>query len=297
MNRKVKPLVLVSFLLPGLAMFLYFVLVPMLRSFYISLTDWNGFTSDKTFIGLKNFQDLFSDATMRIALGNTLFYMVFGGVVVFALAIWFAYLLTKRGFRGQKAFSNFFYFPNMISPAALAVMWVFFFNTNFGLLNAILEKVGLGELIIPWLGSRGSAMVCITLVSCISNVGFYLILILSGINRIPPTYLEAASIDGAGSIRSFLSITMPLLRDVLVISVSLWIINSIKYFELLWAMFKGLTQYTQTLATYMYTVSFGVQVPIFKLGYGSAIAVIMFLIVVVGVGLFRRIFDREDLQY
>ena len=140
-------------------------------------------------------------------------------------------------------------------------------------------------------------MVCITLVSCISNVGFYLILILSGINRIPPTYLEAASIDGAGSIRSFLSITMPLLRDVLVISVSLWIINSIKYFELLWAMFKGLTQYTQTLATYMYTVSFGVQVPIFKLGYGSAIAVIMFLIVVVGVGLFRRIFDREDLQY
>jgi ABC-type sugar transport system permease subunit len=84
---------------------------------------------------------------------------------------------------------------------------------------------------------------------------------------------------------------------VLVISVSLWIINAIKYFELIWAMFKGMTQYTQTLATYMYTVSFGVQVPIFKLGYGSAISVIMFLIVVVGISVFRKLFDREDLQY
>jgi ABC-type sugar transport system permease subunit len=269
----------------------------MIRSFYISLTDWNGFTSTKTFIGLKNFIDLFSDATMRIALGNTLFYLLFGGVVVFALAIWFAYLMTKKGFRGQKAFSNFFYFPNMVSPAALAVLWVFFFNTNFGLLNVILEKLGLGSLIVPWFGSRKSAMACITLASCIAHVGFYLILILSGINRIPPTFLEAASIDGAGRLRCFFKITLPLLRDVLVISVSLWIINAIKYFELIWAMFKGMTQYTQTLATYMYTVSFGVQVPIFKLGYGSAISVIMFLIVVVGISVFRKLFDREDLQY
>lgn len=297
MNRKVKPLVVLSFLLPGVVMFLYFVLIPMFRSFYISLTDWNGFTSTKTFIGFENFRKMLNDATMRIALGNTMFYLVFGGIVVFALALWFAYLLTKKGFHGQKAFSNFYYFPNMISPAALAVMWIFFFNTSFGLLNAVLGKLGLDSLIIPWLGSRFSAMACVTLVSSISNVGFYLILLLSGINRIPPTYLEAASIDGAGSIRVFFKITLPLLRDVLVISVSLWIINAIKYFELMWAMFKGFTQYTQTLATYMYTVSFGVQVPIFKLGYGSAISVVMFLIVALGVGLFRKIFDREDLQY
>lgn len=297
MSRKVKPRIVVAFLVPGFTMFLYFVMIPMLRSFYISLTDWNGFSAKKTFIGIENFKNLFSDITMQIAFRNTMFYLVYGGIIVFALCLWFAYLLTKKGFRPQKVFSNFFYFPNMISAAALAVLWVFFFNTNFGLLNAIMEKIGLASFIKPWFGDRRTAMTCITLVSTISQVGFYLILVLSGVNRIPLTFLEAASIDGASPIRSYFLITLPLLKEVLVISVSLWIINAVKYFELIWAMFKGSTQYTQTLATYMYTVSFGVQVPIFKLGYGSAVAIVMFLLVAISVGIVRLVFDRDSLQY
>lgn len=297
MSRKVKPRIVVAFLAPGFIMFLYFVMIPMLRSFYISFTDWNGFSANKIFIGIGNFKDLLRDVTMKIAFRNTMFYLVYGGIVVFGLCLWFAYLLTKKGFRGQKAFSNFFYFPNMISAAALAVLWVFFFNPNFGLLNAILEKIGLASFIKPWFGDQKTALTCITLVSTISQVGFYLILVLSGINRIPSTFLEAASVDGASPIRSFFMITLPLLQDVLVISVSLWIINAVKYFELIWAMFKGSTQYTQTLATYMYTVSFGVQVPIFKLGYGSAVAIVMFLLVAILVGIFRLVFDRDGLQY
>ncbi len=297
MNRKVNPLVVISFLAPGLILFTYFGIIPLFQSFYNSLTDWNGFTADKVFIGFDNYKNLFKDASFKLACGNTLFYSVLGGIVVFTLAIWFSYLMTKKRFKGQNLFSNFFYFPNMISPAALAVLWVFFYNPNFGILNVVLEKLGLGRFIIPWLGSRVSAMTCITLASCISNVGFYLILILSGINRIPPDYLEAAALDGAGNIKVFFKVTLPLLHDVLIIAVSLWIINSVKYFELIWAMFKGLTQYTQTMATYMYSISFGVQVPVFKLGYGSAIAVMMFLIVFAGVGLFRKIFSGNDLQY
>lgn len=297
MNRKVKPHIVGLFLAPGLIMWIYFVLVPMLRSFYISLTDWNGFSAEKVFIGLKNYAELLKDPSMKIAVVNTLYFTVLGGVIVFALAIWFAYLMSKKGFKAKNAFSNFFYFPNMISPSALAVLWVFFFNTSFGLMDIILQKVGLGAWCIPWLGSRWSALTCIAVVSSFSNVGYYGMLILSGINRIPPTYLEAAAIDGAGSLKSFIKITLPLLRPVLVISVSMWIINSIKYFELVWAMFHGQSQVAHTMATYMYTLSFGQQVPIFRLGYGSAIAVIMFLIVIVSVGLFRAIFDREDLQY
>lgn len=297
MNRKVKPAVVISFLAPGLILFTYFGIIPLFRSFYFSLTDWNGFNADKIFIGLQNYKDLFKDASFGLAIGNTLFYMIVGGLIVFSLAIWFAYLITKKRFKGQNFFSNFFYFPNMISPAALAVLWVFFYNPNFGILNVILQKIGLDGLIIPWLGTRFSAMTCITVASCISNTGYYLILIISGINRIPPDYLEAAALDGCGSVKAFFKITFPLLHDVLVIAVSLWIINATKYFELIWAMFKGLTQYTHTMATYMYSVAFGVQVPVFKLGYASAIAVIMFAVVFIGVGLFRRIFSGNDLQY
>ena len=104
-------------------------------------------------------------------------------------------------------------------------------------MNMVLEAIGLGEWCIPWLGSRMSGMVCIIAVSCISFVGFYLILLLSGCDKIPNTYQEAASIDGATDLVCFFKITLPLLRDVLVISISLWIINAIKYFELIWAMF------------------------------------------------------------
>ena len=95
--------------------------LPMLRSFYISLTDWNGFSAEKVFIGLSNYKELANDPSMKIAIVNTLYFMVLGGIIVFALSIWFAYLMSKKGFKAKNAYSNFFYFPNMISPSALAV--------------------------------------------------------------------------------------------------------------------------------------------------------------------------------
>lgn len=225
MNRKVKPWIVATFLLPGLLMYGYFFFIPAIQSFYYSLTEWNGFKAEKVFIGLDNFISLLHDKTFLQALGNTMLFLLLGGVLIFSIALLFTYLITRPGFRGRKAFSNFFYFPNMISQAALAVLWVFFFNPEFGLLNMVLEAIGLGEWCIPWLGSRMSGMVCIIAVSCISFVGFYLILLLSGCDKIPNTYQEAASIDGATDLVCFFKITLPLLRDVLVISISLWIIK------------------------------------------------------------------------
>lgn len=297
MNRKVKPWIVAVFLFPGLLMYGYFFLIPAIESFYYSLTEWNGFTAEKTFIGFDNFINLAHDKTFLQAIGNTMLFMILGGILVFAIALLFTYLITRPGFKGRKLFSNFFYFPNMVSQAALAVLWVFFFNPEFGLLNMVLNAIGLGKLCIPWLGSRLSGMICIIAVSCIAYVGFYLILLLSGCDKIPSTYREAAALDGASDLVCFFKVTLPLLRDVLVISISLWMINSIKYFELIWAMFKGKNAMLNTIGTYMFTMAFGVDVPVFKLGYGSATAVIMFLMVAVFVGGFRKLFDREDLQY
>lgn len=297
MNRKVKPIHIAMFLLPGLILYGYFFLIPAIKAFYYSLTEWNGFSAKKTFIGLGNFKALLSDKTFGIALGNTFVFVLAGGVLVFGLAFLFTYLITRKGFRGKKLFSNYFYFPNMVSQAALAVLWIFVFSSNFGLLDAILTKIGLGELIIPWLGSRFSAMACIIFASSVSFVGFYLILLISAVDRIPESFREAAAIDGATNLQIYFRITIPLMRDVIVISVSLWIINAIKYFELIWAMFRGMNSATQTLGTYMFSIAFGVEVPMFKLGYGSAIAVVMFLLVAILAGGFRKIFDRNNLQY
>lgn len=297
MNRKVKPTIVAAFLLPGVLLYTYFFFIPAVKALYYSLTEWNGFSAEKVFIGLGNFKTMFTDSTFLTAIGNTLVFTLVGGILVFSLVFLFTYLLTRKRFKGRKLFSNYFYFPNMVSQAALAVLWVFVFSSNFGLLDAVLTKIGLGEWIIPWLGSRWSAMICIIIASSVSFVGFYLILMLSAYDRVPADCIEAASIDGATDLRTYFKITIPLMRDVIVISVSLWIINSIKYFELIWAMFRGMNSYTQTLGTYMFAMAFGVEVPVFKLGYGSAIAVVMFLLVVILAGGFRKIFDRNDLQY
>lgn len=297
MSRKVKPIVVIGFLFPGMLLYIYFFFVPMVKSFYISLTDWNGFSNDKTFIGLKNFVDLSKDKNFIAAFQNTLYFLVLGGIIVFFLTFFFTYLMTRKGFHGRKFYSNFFYFPNMVSQAALAVMWIFVFNPNFGLLNNILNALGLSKLIKVWLGSRMTGMTSIIFATSVSFVGFYLILFLSGYDRIPDTYLEAARIDGATDIQIYFKVVIPLLRDVIVISVTLWIINIIKYFELIWAMFKGYNVTFNTLGTYMYSVAFGVANPIFKLGYGSAVAVFMFVFVAVLAGSLRKIFDSETMQY
>lgn len=297
MNRRVKPRIICMFLLPGLAMYLYFFLIPAIKAFFFSLTEWNGFSSDKKFIGLANYKEMLSDKQLGQALGNTLFYLIVGGIITFTLVFLFTYVLTRKGFKGRKIISNYFYFPNMISQSALAVLWVFVFSSNFGLLDAVLKKIGLENLITPWLGTRWRAMTCITLASCICSVGFYLILMLSAYDRINADCLEAASLDGATDIQIYFKVSIPLMRNVTVIAVSLWIINSIKFFDLIWAMFRGLTTYTQTLGTYMYTMAFGAQVPIYRLGYASAVAVLMLVLVVILSGTFRKVFDRNDLQY
>ncbi len=297
MNRKVKPITVAAFLLPGVILYGYFFLIPAIKAFYYSLTEWNGFSAEKVFIGLGNFKTMLNDHIFRVAIGNTLVFVLVGGIVVFGLAFLFTYLITCKGFKGKKLFSNYFYFPNMVSQAALAVLWVFVFSSNFGLLDAVLAKIGLEEWIIPWLGSRWSAMICIIFASSVAFVGFYLILLISASDRVSESYREAAAIDGATDLKIYFRITIPLMRDVIVISVSLWIINAIKYFELIWAMFRGMNSTTQTLGTYMFSMAFGVEVPVFELGYGSAIAVVMFLLVVILAGGFRKIFDRNDLQY
>lgn len=232
MNRKVKPWIVATFLLPGLLMYGYFFFIPAIQSFYYSLTEWNGFKAEKVFIGLDNFISLLHDKTFLQALGNTMLFLLLGGVLIFSIALLFTYLITRPGFRGRKAFSNFFYFPNMISQAALAVLWVFFFNPEFGLLNMVLEAIGLGEWCIPWLGSRMSGMVCIIAVSCISFVGFYLILLLSGCDKIPNTYQEAASIDGATDLVCFFKITLGILGWVLMSSFK----TNLEIYQTPWAM-------------------------------------------------------------
>ncbi len=298
-KSKSKIIVILLFLLPAGVMYGYFFITPTINALFISLTEWNGFSEQKNFIGLENFRELISDKIFHIALVNTLMYVIIGGILIFSIALILTYVLSKDGIRGKKIFSNLFYFPNMIAVSALAVLWAFVYNPNFGLLNNILRTLGLENFTQAWLGSRGLGIPSLTVAFTWSYVGFFLILFLAGVDKIPNTYSEAAKVEGASDITIFFKITLPLLRDVFIIAISLWIITGMKLFELIWAVTKGGPGFaTQTIATYMYQTIFGTtMIPIYKLGYGTSISVVLLLIIVSFVFVFRKFAEKEPIEF
>ena len=187
----------------------------------------------------------------------------------------------------------------MVSVAALAVLWAFVYNPNFGLLNNILRALGLENFTQVWLGSRGLGIPSLTVAFTWSYVGFFLILFLAGVDKIPNTYSEAAKVEGASDITIFFKITLPLLRDVFIIAISLWIITGMKLFELIWAVTKGGPGFaTHTIATYIYQNIFGsTMIPAYKLGYGTSISVVLLLIIVSFVVVFRKFVDKEPIEF
>ncbi len=297
-TRKSKIPFILLFLLPAVILYGYFFITPAIRALFISFTEWNGFAQQKNFVGLENFRELMSDKIFRIAFGNTFIYTIIGGILIFSIVLILTYILSRDGIRGKKIFSNLFFFPNMISVAALAVLWAFVYSPNFGILNNMLKTLGLESLTRVWLGSRGLALPSLTVAFTWSYVGFFLILFLAGVDKIPTTYNEAAKVEGASDITIFFKITLPLLRDVFIIAISLWIITGMKLFELIWAITKGGPAHsTHTIATYMYQTVFGYMVPVFRLGYGTSMAVILLLLIVFFVIVFRKFSEKEPIEF
>lgn len=298
--KKQKYKIIIPFLIPAFFLYFLFYLFPTIDALRISFTDWSGFTARPNYIGIKNFQQILKDSSFHIALENTLLLMIVGGILVFFFALLYAYLLNNCiSEKSRKFFLNLFYFPLMISPAALGVIWGFVFDGNFGVVNDLLRKIGLSQYAIAWLGARPSAMCVLIFISLWTNMGFYLILINAGIAKIPPSFTEAAKIDGAGRLYIFFKITLPMIWDVLVIAISLWIINSLKTFEIVWSLTRGgPANQTHVVGTYIYLNAFGfMEMRSFQLGYATACAVVLLLVLMLLVLLFRRLARRDTYEF
>jgi len=298
--RKIKTKYILTFLAPAAILYLYFTIIPAVNALFVSFTDWSGFSAQKTYIGLQNFKSLLQDELFYKALGNSLIIMVGGGIAIFTIGLFFVFVLTRKGFRGKSFFSNLFFFPNLISMSALAVLWMFVFEPNFGLLKNLFTLFGWEKLAsIAWMGSRPTAMFAIVALAVWSSLGYYLLLMLSGVEKIPPTYAEAAAVDGANELQIFFKITLPLMRDIIVIAMTLWIINSLKYFELVWSLtYGGPSNETQVMSTFLYVTGFGFRNQVGQsLGKATAIGVLLFLVIMVIVTTFRKLFEKESLEY
>ncbi len=270
--------VIVPFLAPPLALYALFVLWPYGQALYYAFTRWRGFSRNRPFVGLDNFDRLVGDRLFWNALGHNGLMLLVLPTVTIGLALVFAGLIAQggTGVRFGGFYRVVFFFPQVMSAVVLGVLWGFVFHPNIGLLNGVLRLVGLGGWQRAWLGDPAWVLWAIAAVAIWSSVGFFLVLFIAGMPAIPSDLYDAATLDGASRWTSFWSITLPLLRDHLQVAVVFMAISALDLFALVQVMAEkgGPSRAADVLARYMYDLAFGQS----QFGYATAIGVVLLLL-------------------
>ncbi|BFT74150.1 carbohydrate ABC transporter permease [Paenibacillus sp. P36] len=264
-----------TFLLPNILGFLIFICLPVCASFLMSFTEWNGF-GEIEFAGLSNYTRLWSDETFRISLLNSLLMTAVSVPVTLILAILAAVALNK-GLRGVKIFRTAIFLPHITATIAVAVVWQLLYNPTMGPINGFLRSLGIDNP-PTWLASTHWALLSVIVVSIWHSIGYYMVLYLAGLQGIPKDLYEAAEIDGAGKVSQFRNITLPMLSPVIFFTIIMGIINSFKVFDLVFVLTKGGPGRSTHMLVYdIYYTAF----QRFEYGYASAMAYVLFAIILV----------------
>jgi raffinose/stachyose/melibiose transport system permease protein len=277
------------FVLPALVLYVVFVLYPIAKAAQYSLYAWNGIEELTDFVGLDNYRRAFEDEAFRGAITHNTIIVVLSLVVQFPLALGVA-LLLNQPLRGRAIFRLIFFAPYVIAEAIAAVLWLLILQPD-GLVDETMRAVGLGGLVQLWLADTEIVLFTMFVVITWKYIGFGIILFLAGLQGVPRELDEAAAIDGATAFQRLRYVTLPLLGPTIRIWAFLAIIGSIQLFDLIWIMTDGgPADASNTMATYM--IDYGFRR--YEFGYGSAIAVILFLIAFVVSLAYQRFVLRRD---
>jgi ABC-type sugar transport system permease subunit len=280
------------FLAPAVALMLVFVYIPIVESFRYSLYDWNSFTPEWTWVGLANYERLLQDQLFWKSILNNIWYAVISVAVQVFLALVLAAILESGAISKRLAtvFRTAIFLPAVLAVTIVGITWQMLFRPDTGLINQLLTTVGLSSLSRAWLGEESTAMFAVIGVSQWQWLGYTLILFIVAIRATPRDLYEAARIDGAGAFARFVDITLPQLRDVLLVVALLRTIFMFNNFEIVFLLTGGgPLRATMTLPILVYEQAFGV----YEMGRGSAIAVVMFLILIAVMSVYFAFLRKE----
>jgi len=273
---------------PALALFVCFVLAPILVEGYYSLHAWDGFGALEP-VELRNYGDALSDDVFRKAIVHNLIIVALSLVVQLPLSIGLALLLNRR-LRGRAFLRLVVFAPYVLSEAITAVIWLLLLQPD-GFVDEFLRTIGLGGLVQEWLADGGIVLYTLFAVITWKYIGFGIILLLAGLQSIPDELREAARLDGASAWQTTRHIVLPLLGPTIRIWIFLSVIGSLQLFDLVWIMtLGGPANASSTMATYLIDHGFRR----YEFGYGSAVAVIMFAICFAFALLYQRYALRRD---
>lgn len=280
--------VIISLVLPGIIVFMFAIFLPICMSIYYGFTDYSGMGEAKL-IGLKNYKNLFHDAAFGRSLLNSLLLAIGFIVIQHPLALITAAVLDKLQGKAEGIFRCIYFIPNVISVAVIAYLWKFIYDPNFGLLNNILHLFGHQGTVNFF--STENAIWSVLVVLIWHGFGWGMLIYYTGIKNIDPVLYEAASIDGASTSQTFLRITLPMMKPVIQINVTMAVISALKQMETVYLLTNGGPgNSTQFAANYLYQQAFKA----FKYGYGNAIGVVFIIICLVATVLLNTIFREKQ---
>jgi raffinose/stachyose/melibiose transport system permease protein len=226
------------YLLPALVVFTTFVLVPLGRSFWLSLYEWDGVTPG-IWVGFDNYGDLVSDPTLRRAFLHSLVLLFFYALLPVAIGLLLAGLLARARVRGLAFFRTVLFLPQVIALVVVAIMWRMIYDPADGAINELLRAVGLGSLAQSWLGDFDLALPAVGLVGTWVWFGLAMVLLTAGVQKIPSSLYDAARVDGAGMVREFFAVTLPALRGEIAVALTLTTIAALRNFDLIYITTQG----------------------------------------------------------
>ena len=285
-----------AFVGPALAIYLALIIGPAVAGIWVSLHSWRGSGDEMRWVGLANYQRLWSDDGFRMAFGNSLKILVVCGVAVFILA--FLITMALRELRARNTLRSLLFFPYIVSPIAIGVALGLLLDPQ-GLANSTLRVIGLDSLAKPWLAPDRLFSTILVGIVWVST-GFYVVILMAGVDRIPAYFYEDAELAGASPLQKFRHVTLPLTWDVVSVAAILWVINSLKIFEFIYA-FTGTgdspSPQTRTVPVHQFILTTGGRTPAYLLGYGAAMGVVLVVAIAVLVILLRRVMRRDAVQF
>ncbi|MBS6071326.1 MAG: sugar ABC transporter permease [Actinomyces urogenitalis] len=283
---------ILGFVGPAFLLFFAFALFPIAYNVWMSLfrTD---LMSPSQWVGLENYKNLFEDRIFLTSLKNNLLMVVGSLLAHLPLALLLGNFLFHK-VRGSQFFQSVFFLPCVVCGVAVGLTWTFIYNSQFGLVNSILDGLRAAGLKREWLSDEKTVILAIIVVVMWQFVGYHMVIQLAAMRSIPAEMFEAATVDGASSWQQFKMITLPMIRPMIKVDAILIITGSLKYFDLVMAMTKGGPNHaSEVMSTYMYTSAFRT----LKFGYASAIANILLILCVVAILLSNFVFKSEKIEY
>ena len=289
--KKAKLHVRLIYMLPALVLFIGMVVAPVGMSLYNSFFDWNGI-NDKIFIGLSNFKEIIHDEVVKNSLINTLKMTFVSTCLQLPIGMLIALVVSSKKVKGKKFFQSIYFLPVILSASIVGILWTQIYDPNQGLFNVFLGKIGMENLQHAWLGEPGTALGAVMIVMLWFYVGNYVLIYYSSLQSIPSDIIEYAELDGVLPIVRFFKIQLPLIWPTIQLTTMLVIVNSLRYFDLVYIMTKGGPNHsTDVLATVIVQEAFDSM----RMGYGSAISMFLFLLGTVFILIVNKLMKKESI--